>query len=95
MSNEEKILEMLVSMQSDIKEIHSDIEGMQSEITGMQSEIKGLQSEVKGLQSEVKEIHGKLDDLIEAHEETRMSVNTILDWTDKVSAAVNFPLPRI
>lgn len=74
MSNEEKILEMLVSMQS---------------------EIKGVQSEIKGMQSEIKEIHEKLDDLIEAHDETRMSVNTILGWTEKVSAAVNFPLPRI
>ena len=60
MSNEEKILGMLVSMQSEIKEVHE-----------------------------------KLDDLIEAHDETRMSVNTILGWTEKVSAAVNFPLPRI
>ena len=74
MNNEEKILEVLAAMQSEMRE---------------------MQSEMRGMQSEIREIHGKLDDLIELHEETRASVNTILEWTDKVSDAVNFPLPRI
>ena len=81
MNNEEKILEILASVQTEMK--------------GMRTEIKGMQAEMKGMQAEIKEIHGKLDELTEAHEETRTSVNAILEWTEKVSDAVNFPLPRI
>lgn len=40
-------------------------------------------------------MEAKLDDLTEAHEETREGVNTLLAWAEKASNALSLPLPQI
>lgn len=92
MNNEEKILEMLGAIQSEIGSMRAE---MDSKFAAVQSEIAEMKSQMAEMQSEIAETNGKLDDLIEAHDETRTCVNAILEWTEKVSAATRLPLPRI
>ncbi len=47
------------------------------------------------LQKGQEELKADIADLKEKQEDIQTSVNAILGWTDKVSEAVNFPLPRI
>lgn len=47
------------------------------------------------LKEELDPIRADIADLKEGQEELRLSINTILEWTDKVSEAVNFPLPKV
>ena len=47
------------------------------------------------LQKGQEELKADITDLKEKQEDIQTSVNAILGWTDKVSEAVNFPLPRI
>lgn len=47
------------------------------------------------LQKGQEELKADIADLKEKQEDIQTSVNAILVWTDKVSEAVNFPLPRI
>ena len=47
------------------------------------------------VQEELAPIKADIVELKENQEEIRNCVNTILGWTDKVSAAINFPLPKI
>ena len=47
------------------------------------------------LQKGQEELKADIADLKEKQEDIQTSVNAILGWTDKVSDAVNFPLPRI
>ena len=46
------------------------------------------------LQKGQEELKADIADLKEKQEDIQTSVNAILGWTDKVSEAVNFPLPR-
>ena len=47
------------------------------------------------LQKGQEQLKADIADLKEKQEDIQTSVNAILGWTDKVSEAVNFPLPRI
>ena len=47
------------------------------------------------LQKGQEELKADIADLKEKQEDIQTSVNAILGWTEKVSEAVNFPLPRI
>lgn len=60
MTNEEKILEILTTMQKDMTTLKEDI-----------AELK------------------------EGQEELRTGVNTLLDWAEKASSSIEFPLPKI
>ena len=81
MNNEEKILEILTVMQT--------------QITSMQTDITSMQKDIKRIDGRIDSVEEKLDDLIEAHAETRASVNAILEWTDKVSSITELHIPRI
>ena len=54
-----------------------------------------LQKGQEELQKGQEELKADIADLKEKQEDIQTSVNAILGWTDKVSEAVNFPLPRI
>ena len=54
-----------------------------------------LKEELDPIRSDIAEMKTDIADLKEGQEELRLSINAILGWTDKVSEAVNFPLPKI
>ena len=54
-----------------------------------------LQAIRRIVQEELAPIKADIVELKENQEEIRNCVNTILGWTDKVSEAINFPLPKI
>ena len=53
MTNEEKILNLLQEMQSDMQHMQSDITDMKTEITGMKTEITGMKTEITGMKTEI------------------------------------------
>lgn len=81
LTSEEKILEMLTEMQTKMS-------GMQTQMSGMQTDIKKLDVRLDSLES-------KVDALTEAHEETRTSVNALLDWAERASNSYDLPLPKL
>ena len=102
MNNEEKILEILVSMQKDIRQIDHRLESLETRMGSLETRMDSLETRMESvetrmgsLEKRLTVVEGKLDDLIEAHAETRESVNILIDWAVKASAALNFPLPQI
>lgn len=81
MTNEEKVLEILTGMQQEIKQINGRLDSMESEI--------------KEVKAELKQVHEKVDDLTEVHEETRASVNALVDWAERASNSYDLPLPKL
>ena len=54
-----------------------------------------VKEEIDPMKQRMDSMEQKLDTLIEAHEITRDGVNRLLDWSEKVSTAVQFPLPDV
>ena len=88
MNNEDKILEMLGAMQQDIQNMKSDMQGMKSDMQNMKSDMRGVKTESTKL-------HSKIDALAASQEQTRVTVNALVEWTDKVSAVYELPLPKL
>ena len=61
MSNEERILEILTSMQADVKNIKSDITDMKSDITDMKSDITDMKSDIQNLKAGQAELNKRID----------------------------------
>jgi len=80
LTNEEKILEMLTFMQSELKEVHQKVDSLEIKVDNLEIKVDNLET--------------KVNDLAESHEETRTSVNAILEWTDTVSSVVPI-VPKI
>ena len=59
---EKEILEILKSMQYDIRTIKSDMQTMQSDVKIMQSDIKTMQSDIKIVQSDIKTLDSKVSE---------------------------------
>ena len=81
MSNEEKILELLAAMDARQTRTEELLAAMDARISAMDARMSTTET--------------KLDDLTEAHEETREGVNTLLSWAEKASNALSLPLPKI
>lgn len=81
MSNEEKILELLAAMDARQTRTEELLAAMDARISAMDARMSTMET--------------KLDDLTEAHEETREGVNTLLSWAEKASNALSLPLPKI
>ena len=65
---EEKILNVLVSMQSDILNMQSDISDMKSDMKEMKQDIKKLDQRVDRLEVKVDNLEKKVDDIDKKHE---------------------------
>ena len=81
MSNEEKILELLAAMDARQTRTEELLAAMEARISAMDARMSAMET--------------KLDDLTEAHEETREGVNILLSWAEKASNALSLPLPKI
>ena len=53
MTNEEKILEMLASIQADMNGMKADINGMKADINGMQADMNGMKADIGELKADV------------------------------------------
>ena len=80
-TNEERILQLLEVMQTDISGMKADI----AQLKASQEELKASQEELKASQEEMKE----------ALSEHTVVLNAILEWADECREADRFPLPKI
>lgn len=60
---ESKILEILLDMQKEMKDVKSEIKDMKSEMKDVKLEIKDMQKEMKDMKSEIKDMNAKIDKL--------------------------------
>lgn len=65
---EEKILNVLISMQSDICNMKSDICNMKSDICDMKSDIKEMKQDIKQLKERVDVLEEKVDMIDQKHD---------------------------
>ena len=54
-----------------------------------------LQAMRQMMQEELKPINQRLDTMEEGLEEVRTGVNILLDWTERASHVLEFPLPKV
>ena len=80
-TNEERILQLLEVMQTDISGMKADI----AQLKASQEELKASQEELKASQEEMKETLS----------EHTVVLNAILEWADECREADRFPLPKI
>ena len=88
MNNEEKILEILVAMQSDMRD-------MNARLGNIETRLDRVEARLDRVEAEVQEMRQKIDDLAEGQEEIRGSVNVLLDWSERVSSMEELHIPRI
>ncbi len=87
MNNEEKILEMLSTMQVQMN-------SMQGQMNTMQGKMDTMQKQIAAIDRRLNSVEDKLDDLIEEHSMTREGVNKLLGWADAVGPLVRYPLDK-
>ena len=95
MSNEEKILELLAAMDARQTRTEELLAAMDARISAMDARISTMDARISTMDVRMSTMEAKLDDLTEAHEETREGVNTLLSWAEKASNALSLPLPKI
>ena len=88
MTNEEKILEMLAAMQSDINSIKKDVSLLKEDVSELKEDVSLLKEDVSLLKEEVEELR-------ETAEITRGGVNALIEWAEDCGNAIKFPLPKI
>lgn len=54
-----------------------------------------MDEKLKPIHERLDTMEGKLDGLIEVHEETRSGVNSILEWAEECGNVIKFPLPKV
>ena len=80
MSNEEKILEILSAMQSDI--------------SGMKGDIAGLKEDVAGLKEDMARVNKILEEHTEILEDHSVALNELLAWAKDVQVVVRIPFAQ-
>lgn len=53
---EEKILEILVGLQSDVSGLKEDVKGLKSDVSGLKNDVKELQIDMREVKSELSEL---------------------------------------
>lgn len=61
MTNEEKILEILGVMQSDMADMKEDIKGLHAEMREVKDDLKGLHAEMREVKDDLKGLHEQVD----------------------------------
>ncbi len=92
MNNEEKILEILTQMRSEMNEMRSEMSGMHSEVNGMRSEVNGMQdtlTRVAVTQEGV--VLPRLQLALEGHTELARKIDTLAtkEQVEKVAGDVS------
>ena len=73
----------------------SDQELLQAIRAITREELNPINQRLNGIDQHLDSIDQRLDALEESLEETRNSVNLLIEWSEKVSMAATFPLPDI
>ena len=63
MNNEEKILEILGNIQTDISGLKSDVSGLKTDVSGLKTDVSGLKTDVSGLKTDVADLKSDVADL--------------------------------
>lgn len=79
----------------DEKDLQAIAQLIRAETAPIREDIAALKLDVSGLKADVSSLKEDLADLKEAHEETRTGVNALLEWSESVSMAREFPLPQL
>ena len=53
MTNEEKILEMLASIQTDMNGMKADVNGMKADMNGMKADMNGMKADINGMKADM------------------------------------------
>lgn len=91
----QKINSRLGGLEDKVDTLQSDVSGLKSDVAVLKSDVSKLKVDVARLQTDVASLQADMTELKEAHEVTRSGVNTIIEWTEAVSLADRFPLPRL
>lgn len=84
MSNEERILDILSSMQADISGMKGDISGLKDDVSGMKGDIRGLKDDVTSLKDDVKSLSLRMDNVeqrLDNLENNTLKTNTYIENT--------------
>ncbi|NPV26312.1 MAG: hypothetical protein HPY81_02400 [Firmicutes bacterium] len=65
MTNEERILKILETMQTEMKSMQTEMKSIQTEIKSIQTEIKSIQTEIKSMQTEIRTLNQQQKQTIE------------------------------
>ena len=95
MNNEDKILQILGTMQEDIHSMKDDIQGMKDDIQDLKSDMQSTKDDIQGVKSEITKLHGKVDALAKSQEQTRVTVNALVEWSDRITSVYELPLPKL
>lgn len=79
---EDKILNILLDMQSDIKELKTDV-------NGLKTDVKGLKSDVVDLKAKVTNIEGQLGEFKEQRRIDSINLAKILEMQTDLSMRLN------
>ena len=101
MSNEEQILQILQGiagrldrLETGQAEIREDLASVKGDVAFLKEDVASLKGDVAFLKEDAAAMKEDLARLNEAHEITRGALNHLLEWSDKVSEAMDFPLPK-
>lgn len=57
--------------------------------------LEALNKRFDSIEARLGKIEGGLEELKEAHEETRSGVNALLEWAEECGNVIKFPLPKV
>ena len=95
MNNEEKILDILTAMQSDMIELKTKAISLETKVGGLETKIDSLEAGQKEIAHEVKAIREQTEDLVEFETEMRTelkNINKKLDTVQKATAKNMFDI---
>ena len=72
-----------------------DVRGLKSDMQGMKDDVRELKSDMQGVKSEITKLHGKVDSLAKSQEQTRVTVNALVEWSDRITSVYELPLPKL
>lgn len=85
MTREEKILEMLTGLTSDIAELKADVAVLKTDVAGLKETVSGLKDNVSALAEDIAII--KEDVAI-----NREACNTLLEWAEQAQIEIKIPI---
>ncbi len=67
---------------------------IKEDLEQVKADLDQVKEDSKQMKADLDQVKVDLEQLKEDHEVTRGALNRLLEWSDKVSDAVDFPLPR-
>lgn len=61
----------------------------------LKQELSPIKEDIRGMKEAIATMQEDITTMKESQEEVRDATNALLEWSDKVSASFQFPLPRL